>query len=119
MTAETLDYKDGERTATYSGVPSAPVVMTGTDGVTSAQQIVMTLAAETRSLARLDARGDVRLKLNEGREALADSLLYDASLERYTLRGQPVVLRAPGKDPELCSVSQSPRREFCDGRGVA
>ena len=102
--ADSLDYRDESRTATYTGLPGVPVVMTGTDGETRADRMVLTLARESRSLDRLDARGDVRLTLQEGREAIADTLLYEATVGRYSLRGQPLVIRMAGEKPGSCSL---------------
>ncbi len=77
--------------------------MTSADGKTRGARILVTLAAESRTLDRLDATGDVHATLAEGRRALADTLTYEAARERYTLRGSPVVLRAPGDKPGTCS----------------
>jgi lipopolysaccharide export system protein LptA len=104
ITANELVYRDKERTASYRGLPATPVVMTGADGVTSAARMVLTLARESRALDRLDAEGEVYLKLTQGQEALADTLVYVAAGEQYTLRGQPVVFRAPGEKAGACSL---------------
>jgi lipopolysaccharide export system protein LptA len=104
--AETLEYRDAARTASYTG---NPVTLTAPDGVTRARTMVMTLAAEGRTLERLDARTDVHAVMPKGREALADSLLYEAALGRYTLRGvrgRSLVLRAEGDTPGTCSLSR-------------
>jgi lipopolysaccharide export system protein LptA len=101
--ADTLDYRDAARTATYTG---EPVVLTAPDGVTRAKHMVMTLAAEGRALEQLDARDEVRATMPGNRQALADSLLYEASADRYTLRGvrsRPLVLRGEGETPGACS----------------
>jgi lipopolysaccharide export system protein LptA len=104
--ADTLEYRDKARTATYTG---APVTLTVPDGVTRARTMVMTLAAEGRTLERLDARTEVHAVMPKGREALADSLLYEAAVDRYTLRGvrgrSQVVLRSEGDTPGTCSQS--------------
>jgi hypothetical protein len=113
--AETLEYRDKTRTATYTGTP---VVLTAPDGVTRAQTMVMTLAAEGRALERLDARGDVHARMPKAREALADSLLYEAARDRYTLRGsrgRNLVLRAEGDKPGACSESRGLMVYFTSG----
>jgi lipopolysaccharide export system protein LptA len=112
--SDTLEYREKARAATYSG---APVTLTGPDGVTRARTMVMTLAAEGRTIDRLDAKADVHLVLTQGREALADSLLYEAALGRYTLRGQPLVLRAEGDSPGTCSQSRGRVAHFTAGGG--
>ena len=84
------------------------MVLTAPDGVTRARTMVMTLAEQGRTLERLDARTDVHAEMPKGREALAESLLYEAAIDRYTLRGvpgRPLVLRAEGDTPGTCSQS--------------
>jgi hypothetical protein len=112
VTAETLEYRDEARTATYGG---APVTLTSPDGVTTSRTMVLTMAAESRNLELLDARSDVHTKINqasasgqgrtEQREALGDSLLYEAGLGRYTLRGANpgLVIRVAGEKPGSCT----------------
>lgn len=115
VTADSLEYKDSARTADYAG---APVTLTGTDGTTTARTMVMTLAPEGRQLERLDARGDVHTVLEQqGREAYADTLLYESALSRYTLRGQPLRLRAAGDKPGTCSLWQARMCHFPAGGG--
>jgi lipopolysaccharide export system protein LptA len=112
--SDTLEYREKARAATYAG---APVTLTSPDSVTRARTMVMTLAAEGRTIDRLDAQGDVHLVLTQGREALADSLLYEAALGRYTLRGQPLVLRSEGDSPGTCSQSRGRVAHFTTGSG--
>jgi lipopolysaccharide export system protein LptA len=104
VTAETLVYRDDARTATYTG---APVTMTSADGTTSSQGLVLKLAAEERSLERLEATGDVHSKLASGRDAIMDVLIYESSTGRYTLRGLngvAVILREQADKPGSCSI---------------
>jgi hypothetical protein len=57
--------------------------------------------------------------LKGGLEALADSLEYDASLARHTLRGQPVVVRVPNKSATSCSRSTAREVKFgVDGSSI-
>ena len=114
VTAETLEYREEARTATYGG---KPVTMRGPDGETTSQTLVLTLAEDGRRLLRLDARVDVHATLPEGREALADTLLYEADLSRYTLRGQPLVLRGPGEKAGACSLWRARTTHFTTGAG--
>lgn len=112
VTADTLTYRDTARTATYAG---APVTLTSPDGVTTSRTMVLTLAEESRDLERLDARVEVHAKIvqaaaspqggSQEREALADSLLYEAALGQYTLRGTNpgLVIRAAGEKPGSCT----------------
>jgi len=101
--SDTLEYRDAARTATYVGTP---VVLTGPDGVTRAATMVMTLAEESREVERLDARGNVYSLMAEGHTALADTLLFEAPLERYTLRGAPLVLRMLDREQNSCSETR-------------
>ena len=115
--AETLEYRNSARTASYAG---APVVLTAPDGVTRARTMVMTLAAGSQTLERLDARTEVHSTLPLGREARADSLLYEAAIGRYTLRGlpgRPLVLRSEGDTPGSCSESRGLMVYFTIGGG--
>lgn len=124
ITADSLDYREDARTATYLGAAKVPVVMTATDGTTTSQKLVLTLARESRTLDRLDASGDVYLKLSGSREALSNTLTYEASTQRYVLRGN-VKVRWEEEKPS-CSTSEaavatftqgSRAPEFPDGRG--
>jgi hypothetical protein len=81
--------------------------MTSSDGTTSSQQLVLTLAAGERKLERLEATTEVKAKLSTTREALADVLIYESALDRYTLRGlkgRALVLREAGEKPGTCSI---------------
>ncbi len=113
--SDTLEYRDKARTATYGG---APVVLTAPDGVTRAQTVVMTMSAQGRALDQLDARTNVHSTLTEGREARADSLLYEAGSGRYTLRGQPLVLKGPGEVVGTCSQAWGRAAYFTSGGGA-
>jgi lipopolysaccharide export system protein LptA len=99
-TAESLVYTDSSRTATYDGTP---VTMTGPDGTTTSTHLVLTLAAESRTLDRLEATGNVHANLSQGREALADVLVYEAVRGRYTLRGHPFVVRESDVKAGTCA----------------
>jgi lipopolysaccharide export system protein LptA len=110
-TAATMVYLDDARTMEYAG---APVTLETPEGRTVAGRIVLTLADEGRRLQRMVATSDagdpstadVRSRLSEGRESLSDSLVYDATIDQYVLRGRPgrpLVLRMRGDDG-TCSV---------------
>jgi lipopolysaccharide export system protein LptA len=102
--ADSLDYRDAARTASYAG---SPVTMAGPDGTTSSRQLVLTLAAAERKLERLEATTEVSAKLSATREAVADVLIYEAASDRYTLRGlngRALVLREAGDKPGTCSI---------------
>ena len=102
--ADSLDYKDAVRTATYVGMPAT---MTSTDGSTSSQQLVLTLGAESRTLERLEATTDVKTRLSTTRDAVGDVLVYEADRDRYILRGlrgRAIVIREAGQKPNTCSI---------------
>jgi hypothetical protein len=68
---------------------------------------VLTLAAQQRSLERLDATGDVHSTLANGRDSISDVLIYESAADRYTLRGaggMPIVLREQADTPGSCSI---------------
>jgi lipopolysaccharide export system protein LptA len=114
VTAEALEYREEARTATYTGTPTAPVVLTATDGTTTSRRLVLTLARESKTLDRLDATTDVHLKLNSGREALANTLTYEAATDRYVLRGD-VRLRVQEEKPVSCSRWEASEAHFTAG----
>jgi lipopolysaccharide export system protein LptA len=112
ITAQALDYTDAKRVATYTGDATTPVVLTGPDGTTAAERIVLTLARTARTLERLDADTNVHLVLHSGREALADVLEYLAAGERYFLRGQPLVVRYKDEKPDSCREVRTREARF-------
>jgi lipopolysaccharide export system protein LptA len=97
-TASSLEYNDAKRTAIYKGA----VTLERTDDETSAEQIVLTLAAASRTLERMDATGGVRTVFQGSRLATGESLLYEAGKDLYTLRGKPLTIWTRDTDG-LCS----------------
>jgi hypothetical protein len=95
---ERMVYLDGARTLEYSG---GPATIETPDARISAARIVLRLAEDGRRVQRLDAASDrrdpqtasVHTRQSEDRQSLSDSLVYEADLDRYTLRGSPLVLR--------------------------
>jgi lipopolysaccharide export system protein LptA len=85
---DTLEYRDAERTATYIGSGDKLATLR-TTGLIEAVRIVITLADESRSVQKLDAAGSVYVSFDDGREAVATTLAYDAALDKYTLTGAP------------------------------
>lgn len=102
--SDTLEFRNSARTVRYTG---SPVTLTGPDGVTKAESMVMTLASASRTLERLDASTNVHSLLADGDEALADSLVYETALDRYTLRGQPVLIRTVDRQSGECSQARA------------
>jgi lipopolysaccharide export system protein LptA len=111
--SETLVYTSETGQATYTG---DPVVLTGPDGKTTAAHMVMTLARGTREMERLDAEGDVQSTLVDGSEALAQFLIYEAGPGRYTLRGEPLVLKTVDKEKGTCSETRGRLAYFTIGQ---
>jgi len=108
-TAARMVYLDEARTLEYEGVP---VTLEQPEGSTTAARIVLTLADAGRRLRRMVATSDplnpltadVRSRMTEGRQSLSDSLVYDAELDQYTLRGRPLVLRTHEEDGTCSEV---------------
>jgi lipopolysaccharide export system protein LptA len=114
VTARTLRYADATRTATYTG---APAVLTDANGETRANTLVLTLAAASRTLETLHGIASVTMIRNEGRQATADDLLYEAAKDVYILQGKPLTLFTRDTDGS-CSV-QTGRYARHDGAAGA
>ncbi|MEO7191538.1 MAG: LptA/OstA family protein [Vicinamibacterales bacterium] len=124
LTADSMEYKESERRAVYRGVPArlttTPPKATVADGDTTAKTIVLILAKESRSVERLDAQVDVYSKMKEGREAVADTLVYESGSGRYTLTGKagrPVRVRSRDKNGK-CSETIGRYGYFVSGQEV-
>lgn len=83
--AQELRYDDAARTATYA----TEAHVSGPEGDLSAAKIVLVLAAESRTLARIEGDGDVVARV-AARDARGVRLVYHAADERYVMTGTPV-----------------------------
>jgi lipopolysaccharide export system protein LptA len=99
-TADTLVYTETDRTATYTG---NPVTLDTDQGQTVAKTVTLVLAAESRSVERLVADGDVFSRLGGGDEAAGAHLVYEATTDRYTLQGMPARVKRPETDRPGCT----------------
>jgi lipopolysaccharide export system protein LptA len=106
--ADELHYVDAKRTATYQGRPAR---LSSADGVTRGNRIVLELAAESRTLKQLAATTSVRMVLTEGRIAEAETLLYEAVKDVYSLQGKPVRLFKRETDGK-CSIQEGQSTTF-------
>lgn len=99
-TAQELVYTDANRTAHYTGGSEA-AELKGPDGTTTAKTIDVVLAAESRTVQKMKADGDVHLTSDGGREARGDHLTYDAARDEYHLTGKQAraVLPQSGSSP--------------------
>jgi lipopolysaccharide export system protein LptA len=105
VTSYSLDYNDAGRTAVYRADKNAPedrARLVSAEGTTSAQAIVMLLAAAGRSVERVTAEGLVDGRLEGGRRVTGEKLIYDAITEDYTLTGRPAVAVLPKSDGSGC-----------------
>jgi lipopolysaccharide export system protein LptA len=82
--SEEADFDQTARRATFKG---KPVELTSRDGTTDGLTLEFRLAPKTRAVEGFTFVGDVLAKLPEGREALSDRLVYDATTEIYKLIG--------------------------------
>ncbi len=114
--AEEIRYDDETRTITYVGaIPASPVgapapasaakiapekmaQLSGSQGDLTATRIVVVLAREASRMDRLEAYGDVTLRL-DARVARGTRLAYHAADERYVMAGAPA---APVSVVEPC-----------------
>lgn len=83
--AETMRFVDAARTATYT----TGARMSGPQGDLSADRIELVLAAEGRTLERIEGYGTVAARV-EGRDAKGARLTHLTSDGRYVLTGTPV-----------------------------
>jgi hypothetical protein len=87
--------------------------------------VVLTLKAEERKLDRLTAAHDPRhpatesvfSMLADGRQALSESLVYEATQNLYTFRGGPFVLRTRNSDG-TCSETRANFGTYTPGQGM-
>jgi lipopolysaccharide export system protein LptA len=111
LTGDTMDYKDSERAAIYTGKRAELKTVkrgtaSGSNANTLGETIVLTLAKDSRTVDTLDARGLVYSTMGDGQEARADTLHYESRTDKYTLTGKagrPLVIRtrdAAGKCAE-------------------
>jgi lipopolysaccharide export system protein LptA len=112
--ADDLHYVDARRTATYQG---APAVLSGADGETRANRIVLQLANESRTLTNLTATTNARMLLAEGRMVEAASVLYDAIKDLYTLEGRPLRLFARSSDGR-CTIYEGSFATYSPAQGA-
>jgi LPS export ABC transporter protein LptC len=82
---QTMQYDDASRTATYTTAAR----MSGPQGDLAADRIAIVLAAEGRTLERIDGTGAVQARV-EGRDAKGATITHQASDGRYVLTGTPV-----------------------------
>jgi lipopolysaccharide export system protein LptA len=116
ITSDKLEYKDATRTATYDGNLAK---LRSADGAeTEAERIVIVLQADSRELRSLDATTGVYLRLPDGREAVGDSLHYDAVAGRYTMRGKALKIKSRNADDGTCSLSTGNLAIFSRGTGA-
>jgi hypothetical protein len=105
ITAETMQYVEKQRAATYGGAPVVLQRRGGQQQETRSRSLVVTLARDDRRLERLDAAGEMAATIESGREAVGDRLVYDAAADLYTVTGRPAILRVRNEDG-TCSRSR-------------
>lgn len=106
--ANRLSYASASGTATYLGTPA---VLVGPDAEIRSERLVLTFGGDTTKLIKLEATTAMRAALAADREAVGDSLLYEAEAVTYTLKGRPLTLRT--RKPEgNCQESQGAVAHF-------
>ncbi|MDP1568568.1 MAG: LptA/OstA family protein [Vicinamibacterales bacterium] len=91
--AQSFTYAEDTRQVVYETAAH----LNGPDGDVRAARIAVHLAAATRAIDRLEARGDVTVRL-DGREATGTDLVHHAADARYEMRGAPVRLVEPCRE---------------------
>ena len=104
VAATTFSYDDVARQATYD----EEAVLLSDAGDMKADQLAVFLQADGRTLDRLEATGNVKLRL-DGRWATGDLLVYDEATGRYDMEGGPVQI-VEEVEPEAPPVGAPPPR---------
>jgi lipopolysaccharide export system protein LptA len=97
--ADTLEYREAERTATYTG---APVTLKSGEAETEAERVVLRLSADTRDVERVEWYDGVYMLFEKQYEAKGDRLTYDLASGGYVLDGRPAVTKLPDSGSTLC-----------------
>ncbi|HXH05845.1 MAG TPA: hypothetical protein VNI83_04570 [Vicinamibacterales bacterium] len=84
--APSLVYDDAARRAIYDGGAR----LTGVQGALVADRIQLVVTPDGRGVERVEAVGGVTLRLEGGREARGERLVYHGDRERYEMSGAPV-----------------------------
>ena len=101
--ADTFVYDNAARTAVYD----ATAVLRSEHGDLKADMITVFLEADGRTLDRLEATGQVKLRLN-GRWASGERLVYYEAEGRYEMEGAPVEI-VEEVEPEETTPTTPPR----------
>jgi lipopolysaccharide transport protein LptA len=115
VTADSLEYDDASRRATYAG----QVVFRNADGETEADRLVLELT-DTRTVKAFDATGtSVFATLTGGHEAKGERLRYDGATGVYTLEGKPAQAKSPDESGEGCVLTLGSQATLTPGRSAA
>jgi lipopolysaccharide export system protein LptA len=117
--ADSLDYRDAERIATYVGTPAT---LKSADSTTTAPRIDVTFSEDGNAIDRLTATGGAYAQLQGGREAVGQQLVYTAATETYTLTGSigtPARVKLPNSDNSGCTKSTGEKLTFTKQSGSA
>ena len=137
--AESLNYDDAARRATFKAAPSGDVTLTMTDGEIQAAVLTLQLAAAARELEELHAERNAWARLSGDYESVSDTLVYYAAKDVYVLRGKTGTLaqvKSPNKEtpradagrpaaPPMCTVASGQhfqidrKAEIVDEPGVS
>ncbi len=107
--AGTMTYTDADRTALYVAGTGTVATLVGPDDNVEAKEIIMKLASDERALKTLEAKGAMWASFAGGREAMGDSMVYDASSEKHLIKGRPLNFKNVQNDGGTisCSLEQS------------
>jgi lipopolysaccharide export system protein LptA len=107
--AATMAYTDADRTVLYTAAPGAVATLLGPDDHVEAKEIVLRLAPSERALKTLEATGTMWASFTGGREAMGDSMVYDASSQKHIIKGRPLNFKNVQNDAGkiTCSLEQS------------
>lgn len=111
--ADTLDYDDAKRVATFK---APDVVMTTSDGKIRSMTLTLRLSATEQALEELHADGNAWSQLSGGYETVSDTLVYDAPKDLYVLHGKQGNLAQamrPNKDAKPAGPGQPAAQPAC------
>lgn len=113
-TGGSLLYDDAARRAVFEGT----AVLRSDHGDLKADVLEVLLQADGRTLDRLDAAGDVQLRL-DGRWATGDTLVYHELEGRYDMEGAPVeIVEESAPDDSAAAAPAEPTCRSIRGRAL-
>ena len=114
ITGDSLVFDDAKRQATYLGKVAT---LKGDDATIEGDRLVLTMAAEGRTVQSLTSVGHMTGWLKDGNQFRGTSLVFDALTDQYVVNGAPAIAKsAPEKDGK-CNLQRADRIDFSGPSG--